>query len=159
GLGVIKSDLKLDVPEIDAPESLRNVKLLGTRVTHLIEPARVVESVCFNHERIRVPVTHGIPPPCRVWVLREFAPVHKDLPVIVPHPVSEQGDFCRRLKDSKWCRKKNVARPQRQTPSVGPVDVIFRGALLEDCPSRRLEDGFIFNVLNHVEPKEVECLS
>ena len=55
-LGIVKGDLELHVPEIDAPESLGYAHLLRMRMAHSIEPGPVIESRALHYQSVVFPV-------------------------------------------------------------------------------------------------------
>src|SRR5215472_19379045 len=67
-LGIVKGDLELHVPEIDAPESLGYAHLLRMRMAHSIEPGPVVESRALHYQSVVLPVPDRVAPPGGIWI-------------------------------------------------------------------------------------------
>ena len=99
-------------------------------------------------------MAHRIPEPARVRVLREFAPIRKDLPITSAATLVKQRHHGRGL-DHAVRPVEHLRRTARQAVRNGIVSPEIRDTLLEDGFRRRSEDGFVLRILYQVETVRV----
>ena len=63
---------------IHASITFDRAHLIAMRLALCAEPRLVVEPDCFDDQRVSVPLADGISIPCRIGIVRKFAPVHPD---------------------------------------------------------------------------------
>src|SRR5262245_34541877 len=70
-LWVIERELNGHVSEVLTAHPFRNDKLIGMRITAVVEPGALVDANSLYNEGIAFPLADRIPEPCRVAILRK----------------------------------------------------------------------------------------
>src|SRR6516164_7845774 len=69
-LGVVDGVLDLQMSKIATPEAFDDVETVAVRAAAGKNRVTGIEASCVDDQRVAVPSSDGIPPPCGVWLFR-----------------------------------------------------------------------------------------
>ena len=92
-------------------------------MAHAIEPAAIPESGTVDNQRIALPSADGIAHPSRIWIVRQWTTIKKDLPkygvllVKDDHEMRRLDDFVRQWnRAGSWDARRLALRTRAEFP-------------------------------------------
>src|SRR5688572_14945496 len=94
-LGIVERELDVHAAKIDAPDSLRDLHIVGVWIAAVIEPGAIGNAHGFDDKGVLFPASHRIAKPGRMTFRGQRTSVGVDLPVADEYFVQHQSQ--------RWC--------------------------------------------------------
>jgi hypothetical protein len=117
---IVNRNSVLDHPQIQAPESLYCMQLVGMRMPGEIKPRAVVESYSVHHQRVAFTMADRISVPIWVQLLGMLPPIEIDLPAAVNISFKQNYEQIRHLQELHRVRRQS-RYAGRQTQRLGII--------------------------------------